>query len=136
MLKRIATAVLSFGVSMSAVALGISVAFDGWSQLTPARAAGILGLATVVAAGYGVTLWLARHHFRSDARLGGRRDAISGVLAIVLLLVASIGTQGAPVALRLALCLVSGAVSALLAHFPWLQRAATHAPVETVQADA
>ena len=136
MLKRIAHAVSRFGVSMGVVALGISVAFDGWAQLTPARAAGILGLATIVAAGYGCTLWLVRHHFRPDARLGGRRDAIAGVLGIVLLLVASIATQGAPVALRLALCIVSGAASALLAHFPWLQRTATHSPVETVQADA
>ena len=135
MLRKIAAAVVSFGASVSGVVLAISVAFDGWSQLTPSRALGFLGLAALVTAGYGITLWLAREHFRPDARLGGRRDAIAGVLAMVLLLVASIATQGAPPALRLALCLASGAGSAFLAHFPWLQRAGTKSPVAAVQAD-
>ena len=136
MSRKIAAAVLSFGAGMSGVALAISAAFDGWSQLTPSRASGILGLAAVAAGGYGLTLWLLRNHFRSDARLGGRRDAIAGVLAIVLLFVASIGTQGAPIGLRLALCVACGAASTLLAHFPWLQRAGTHSRAESIRADA
>jgi hypothetical protein len=136
MFRKLATAVLSFGASVSGVMLAISVVFDGWSQLTPSRALGFLGLGALVTAGYALSLWLARAHFRPDARLGGRRDAIAGVLAIVLLLAASIATQGAHPAVRLAFCLAAGAASALLAHFPWLQRAKTESPVEAVHADA
>jgi hypothetical protein len=134
--RKIASAVVTFGVSMSAIALALFVAFDGPSQLTGQRTLGIFGLTALGSVGYGASLVLARNHFRPDARVGGRRDAIAGILAIVLLIAVSVISQGAPPALRFALCLGSGAVAALAAHFPWLQRASTPSQVDSVPADA
>jgi hypothetical protein len=121
-LRNIATAILGFSASMGALALGLLVAFDGIAQLNLDRTLGVLGLTAATASGYGLSLWLARRRFRADAQLGGRRDLVAGALAVVLLLAASVATQGAPLPLRLTLCLASGVLAAMAAHLPWLQR--------------
>lgn len=135
LLKRILlAAVPRFALSMVSIAIGILVAFDGVSPggLPIFGVSGLAGLATV---GYALTLWTARKHLRADAGIGGRRDLVAGGFAIILLVMASILTQGVQPAARMALSSLSGVVSAVAMYFPWFERRSRNA--ETVlRADA
>ena len=131
-LRRIAGAAVRCWLSTAVIGLGLSVVFDGRNALTWDLVRGIVSLTTLLTGGYGLTLFLARRHFREDANVGGRRDLIAGFLAIVLLGAASTLTQGTTPVVRLTLTFLSGTVSALLMYFPWFQR---QPQPETISAD-
>lgn len=135
-LKRLLAAALLCTLGMSLIGLGIFLAFDGVSADSFVRAGRFAGLTAVAGVGYGLTLWAARRNMRSDAGIGGRRDLIAGVLAVVVVFALSVLTQGAPAAARFAMVFVSGIVSALAMYFPWFQRQAATERVESAAADA
>jgi hypothetical protein len=131
--RKLLSAVAKFAISVSTVGVTLFVAFDGMTVDSFVRSAGLLGFAGIAGVGYGLALWVARRHLRADAQVGGRRDLIAGILAIVLILAASTVTQGAAVALRFTIILLSGTLSAVLMYFPWFQRQPEDVEVEAVQ---
>ena len=129
-------AVARFVLSMSAIGIGLFLALEGPSVDSLVRSVGLVGFAGISGAGYGLALGLVRSHLRPDAQVGGRRDLIAGILAIVLTLAGSAVTQGASPILQFSIILLSGILSAVLMYFPWFQRQPVKAAVEAVAADA
>ena len=111
-----------FGLTTAVVASGVLVVFDGVIHPSLDLALRILGINALAAIGYALLLLLARHNFRSDARIGGRRDAVAGAFAMALVVLGSTLTQGGGIPAIVAVCLLSGVLGAIIAHFPWLQR--------------
>jgi len=134
--RKLLHAAFAFFAGMSSVGMGLFVAFAGFTADSLSRSTGLIGFAGIAAIGYCGALLAARPNLRPDAGVGGRRDIISGILAIVLVLVGSIATQGAPLALRFSIILLAGALSALLMYFPWLQRQRANLDAPAAAADA